>query len=574
MFKFFKHGLNKLQFIALCSLVLLCYNIPLFWIKLKTNDFHLEYSVSEVALPAVIFLSFALFSFNSILLKIWSSVLIAISSLILYCATIYGIKFSITLIEDLASTDTKELMELTNVSLVLWVVFLVAMPIYVIFKTKIVRNIKINSYLWSLVAALVCVGIVYHVYPKDVTEKVALFALVIFVIWMGYFAINPKYKVHWSLGAVIIALHIMPYANYQIAEKNKPQLLKEYRGLLYYLPFNGVYNAVLYQNKISKTPTVHQNITQKYAFTMPDKANNPALVVLVIGESARSDRFGLNNYHRNTTPKLSKIQNLITFPFVTALATNTRNAVPLILKREKNTNETSVISVFKSFGYQTYWLSSQSDSSASIAHMTKECTKSISAPSLGIYGALYDGHLLDLLAQYLNEQEVDKQKHNLIVIHTQGSHKDYEKRVPQAFKIYQPLCANEFTCDKQSLDNSYDNTIVYTDHILAKIIDQIKDKNALLIYISDHGESLGENGIYAHSYPIDQAPKEQLHIPMLVWASDRFLSDKANKQKFTQIQSNKNISIDQPFVFHSMLDCASIESGAILKEKSICRNLK
>ena len=125
------------------------------------------------------------------------------------------------------------------------------------------------------------------------------------------------------------------------------------------------------------------------------------------------------------------------------------------------------------------------------------------------------------------------------------------------------------------LNNTYDNTIIfiYTDFFLNEIIKILEDKNAILLYLSDHGESLGEKGVFGHSAPFEKAPKEQLHIPMIWWASDKFLSNSSNFKKFLQIKNNSDKYIDQNYIFHSVLDCIGVKSNAININKSICSKL-
>jgi KDO II ethanolaminephosphotransferase len=102
------------------------------------------------------------------------------------------------------------------------------------------------------------------------------------------------------------------------------------------------------------------------------------------------------------------------------------------------------------------------------------------------------------------------------------------------------------------------------------VITILKNKKAILLYISDHGESLGEGGVYAHNAPLDKAPKEQTHIPMIWWASDKFLSNPVNAVRFANIRANALKYVDQSYVFHSVLDCLGIQSSCINKNKSVC----
>jgi len=179
---------------------------------------------------------------------------------------------------------------------------------------------------------------------------------------------------------------------------------------------------------------------------------------------------------------------------------------------------------------------------------------------------LYDTHLLNPLKNIIK-----KNTNGAIILHTRGSHKDYSHRVPEGFSKYTPTCEKECFNNITSLNNTYDNTIVYTDFFLNEVINELKDKDAILLYLSDHGESLGKNGVLGHSAPFETAPEEQTHIPMIWWASDKFLSNQENFKKFERIKSNFDKRLDQSYIFHSVLDCMGVDSPAINKNKSVCR---
>ena len=172
------------------------------------------------------------------------------------------------------------------------------------------------------------------------------------------------------------------------------------------------------------------------------------------------------------------------------------------------------------------------------------------------------------------KETLEKNQNGIVILHTRGSHGNYYHRTPDKFHIYSPTCKDNCVNNVTALNNTYDNTIVYTDFFLNEVLKILKDKNAILLYVSDHGESLGENGVYSHSAPYETAPKEQLYIPMIWWASDKFLSTPINSEKFMQIKNNFNKHVDQSYVFHSVLDCMGVESTAINKNKSLCNLLK
>ena len=131
---------------------------------------------------------------------------------------------------------------------------------------------------------------------------------------------------------------------------------------------------------------------------------------------------------------------------------------------------------------------------------------------------------------------------------------------------------NECT-DPRKLGNSYDNSIFYTDYFLSQLTDLLQASNSIMFYISDHGESLGENGIYAHSLPMQDAPIEQIHVPFLFWASEHFMNMTGYQAAFNNAYYNGSLPVDQSYIFHSILDCIGINSEAIDRGKSICNKI-
>ena len=179
----------------------------------------------------------------------------------------------------------------------------------------------------------------------------------------------------------------------------------------------------------------------------------------------------------------------------------------------------------------------------------------------------HDGKMLPFIKEII----INSGK-QFLVIHTSGSHWNYTARYPKEFEHFTPTCylkakSDARDCDKLALINSYDNSILYTDFFLYNLIDLLKDKNAFLLYVSDHGESLGEEGYYGHGGPL---LTQQITIPFIVWVSDNF------KLKYPElVASIKNYTsteISHDYVFHSILDCLNINSDVIDKNLSICKS--
>lgn len=297
-----------------------------------------------------------------------------------------------------------------------------------------------------------------------------------------------------------------------------------------------------------------KNISNEYQLA---KEDNATTVLFILGESARGDRFSINGYARDTTPKLSSIENLLSFNDVTSCHTSTLNSVPCLMTRilqkdyDITIEETSFVSVFRDLGYKTYWFSRHSNQKRvnTFCEEAQVCEY--------VKGGYFDGELVQKL-ESLNYDE-----DNLVVLHTLGSHFDYNEREPDTFKIYQPLCiGNVSGCRKKDLDNSYDNSILYTDTFIAELIERLKEKNACIIYTSDHGESLGEGELvqrYGHSTPYSIAPKEQKDVPLILWFSDKYLESHEDID-LNDIAGYKELSHDN--IFDTVLGCGGISHKA------------
>jgi glucan phosphoethanolaminetransferase (alkaline phosphatase superfamily) len=311
---------------------------------------------------------------------------------------------------------------------------------------------------------------------------------------------------------------------------------------------------------------IKKSISDKFTYTK--RSTKPIISVMVLGESTRGDRFGINGYSKNTTPHLSKNQNIISFTNASSCDTSTLSSIPCMMLRytkdqfEFPINETSFVEVFKDKGFDTYWLTIQ-DEAPGIKTFCEEASQCIDMKD-----KKYDMDMLDKFNEIVSKVTKD----TLIVLHTMGSHYDYNERVPDQYKKFQPIYTANYTQDKQKLDNSYDNTVFYIDAFLNNIITSLKDKNAFLLFSSDHGESLGEKqyGVFAkfgHAAPYDIAPFEQTNVPFILWFSTDFRNNKQNISNISPI--NKKL-ISHDYIFSTMLGCAGFDGDYINQELNIC----
>lgn len=264
-------------------------------------------------------------------------------------------------------------------------------------------------------------------------------------------------------------------------------------------------------------------------------ARKPRLLVLVVGETVRGDHWGLNGYARQTTPQLAARRDLVNFPDVTACGTSTEVSLPCMFSpfgradydRDAIRSHESLLDVASRAGVQVLWRDNQSGCKGVCAGVASETLGAKDAPGLCTAGRCSDEILLAGLQQRIDTAAGDA----LIVLHMLGNHgPNYFQRYQPAFEHWTPVCrtAELDRCSRQSIVNAYDNAILQTDAVLAQLIDLLARQSghdAALLYVSDHGESLGEYGLYLHGAPQAIAPRAQLHVPMTLWLAPGFLAD-------------------------------------------------
>lgn len=317
--------------------------------------------------------------------------------------------------------------------------------------------------------------------------------------------------------------------------------------------------------------------------------------LVVIGETARADRFSLNGYSKKTNPLLEK-QEIINYKEAYACGTLTKISVPCMFylddynrfTQKKARYQQNALDIINEAGVNTLWLENNS-SCKNVCERIKRIDIITEKKDTddSILVNIVDGLLVNKNKPL---QEIDKKislgrssnnknyknfqasnkKRSLIVLHVMGSHgPKYYKRYPAKFDQFKPSCKsnNPQECSREELSNAFDNTILYTDYIIDRLIKilQKQNKESFLIYASDHGESLGENGLYLHGVPVAFAPKEQVHIPWLIWYSDKY--KKNNKINF--MDPNKKITHE--FFSHTIMRSLKIDSKTLKKSKSLIK---
>jgi lipid A ethanolaminephosphotransferase len=305
----------------------------------------------------------------------------------------------------------------------------------------------------------------------------------------------------------------------------------------------------------------------------PWRADNKMVVmVLIVGETARAANFSLAGYSRETTPLLKKEKDVVYFPDFYSCGTATAVSLPCMFSdlNRKNYNASeakyseNMVDVIAHAGLPVLWRDNNSGCKGVCDRVSYE--KYFSNPVFCSDAECFDEVLLEGLDEKLRNYQQQGAKGVVIVLHQHGSHgPDYFKRTPERFKKFSPYChTNEIQhCSQEEIVNSYDNTIAYTDFFITKAIHFLKERDQYfdtsLFYVSDHGESLGENNLYLHGLPYAIAPDEQIHVPALFWSSDGF-DDRFHLNRECMLARRKqHLSHDN--LFHSILGLLDIETS-------------
>jgi lipid A ethanolaminephosphotransferase len=304
------------------------------------------------------------------------------------------------------------------------------------------------------------------------------------------------------------------------------------------------------------------------ALAQPD--GRKSLFVIVVGETARADHFSLNGYERPTTPELAKINGLINFPQAYSCGTDTAQSVPCMfsgLGRDAFSNSSAaaqenLLDILKRAGLDVIWRENQAGCKGVCQRTKTETLTGKPHPQFNITGETHDEILLDGLSDRIAKLDRD----TVIVLHMMGSHGPaYWKRYPAAFEAFTPVCKQSVfsRCTTQEIINAYDNTILYSDHVVAKLAGMLNaasqhNVDAAMWYMSDHGESLGEKNLYLHGMPYAIAPDAQIHVPMVMWMSQGFRDSRAIDAACLASAAQQKSSHDA--LFHSVLGIMDVST--------------
>ncbi len=449
----------------------------------------------------------------------------------------YSVVIDATMLANVVNTDTREVRDLMSWSLVFSLVVLAGLPMAWLLRQKI--------------------------------------------------APRPFWSQAWrnllTLLAALALLALVTLAAYQ----DLASLMRNHKQVRYLVnPLNAIYaSGKLLADQLPRARRVLQPIGQD-ARLGPSYAGQQRtpLVVLVVGETARAANFSLGGYARQTTPQLEALRDaggLTYYSQVRSCGTNTQASVPCMFshlgKREYEAGTQpfeNLLDLLQRAGLAVLWLDNQSGCKGLCARVNQVITRTLDVPGLCSGGECLDEILLHGLDERIAALDSARRARGVVVVmHQMGSHGPaYYRRSPAAFKKFLPECSSNVLqdCPREHLLNAYDNTLLYTDHVLASTVRWLDGRSrggkvdGAMVYVSDHGESLGENNLYLHGLPYALAPDTQTHVPMVTWLSGAMQKRLGIRVDCLRQHAAQPLSHDN--LFHSMLGLLEVQTNLYKQE--------
>lgn len=332
-------------------------------------------------------------------------------------------------------------------------------------------------------------------------------------------------------------------------------------------PLNSLWSVAVVAAKPFQKPKTLQ-IVGADARWVGQAGAKPKILLLVVGETARSANFQLNGYARATNPLLSKRADLVSFQQVASCGTSTAASLPCMFAPQGRADfsdklyEESLLDVLQRAGLAVLWIDNQSGCKGVCERVPTVSTSADKDSSYCAGGECMDAIMISRLDAEIAKLPAERRaKGVVVVLHQMGSHGPaYFKRSPSAQKTFQPECKSNILqdCPRQNIINAYDNSIVYTDFVLNQAIDWLQSHantaGGALLYVSDHGESLGENNLYLHGLPYAIAPDVQKHVPWIAWNTADFGMDLAC------LRQRRDASISHDNLFHTVLGMMQVQT--------------
>lgn len=480
----------------------------------------------RVAFGAMIFAAFNIVLTFLAFRRVLKPVLILlflISASVAYFMSQYGVLIDAGMLRNFAETNVTEVRDLLSIKLLAYIVFLGVVPSWILWK----------------------VPVDYRRWHRELFSKVivsfASVAVIGGVALANYQGLSSLFRNHHELRLMLVPSNYIGasagYLREQVASAQQP---------------------FVKIGEDAQRDVALQNHPRK------------SLTVLVVGESARAENFGILGYDRDTTPTLDKEAGLIAFTDVHSCGTETAVSVPCMFSNmgrknydaSKAKNEEGLLDVLKRAGIDVIWRDNQSGCKDTCNRVTVQNVSNLKDPTLCANSECRDEILLQGLQGFIDHLDKD----TVLVLHQMGSHgPEYFKRYPKEYEHFTPVCESNAlnNCSRESIVNGYDNTLVYTDHVLSSLIDVLRsnqDKvDTAMLYLSDHGESLGEYNLFLHGTPYMLAPEQQKHVAMLAWFSDSYQKSYSVDTHCLQMTRDKPLSQDN--LFHSMLGLLEVHSS-------------
>lgn len=455
----------------------------------------------------------------------------------------------------------------------------------------------VSSFYQDVLGATVNREMIQNVITTTVTESRHLITLP-FVLHVALFGILPAGFVLWvplrrappvqaAMGWVLsLVLYGAIFAGILLSDaKNLMAAGREHQEVIVAIqPFTPAQAIYTYARMVLTKPTVVTPVgLDASAGPFLAAATKPLLMVIWAGETARAQSWGLNGYARDTTPELAK-RGVVNFGDVTSCGTSTAVSLPCMFSAltradysfDGGISQEDVLDVLAHVGFTVEWWDNNTGDKDIAKRQSHHMMTDRTDPIYCDRGECIDGIFLDLIRQ----RAATITENTVLVLHQIGSHgPSYFLRYPEDMAVFSPACATSevASCSADQLINAYDNTLHYTDWVLSQSIDILNAADRVLpmmFYASDHGESLGESGLYLHGAPWFMAPAEQIKVPMVLWLAERYQTALGLDQACLAAGADAPLSHDN--IFASLLGLADVQTAARLPALDItapCRNM-
>lgn len=394
---------------------------------------------------------------------------------------------------------------------------------------------------------------------------------------------------HWAMQIGAIGLFCL-LASYLMVD--------DYRMRNQLYPVNICYNLYLAFERNAASEN-YKEVSRNFKFDARSEhsATAPEVYVMVVGETARAHNFSLYGYPRNTNPLLSKTPGIKAFPNVTTQSNTTHKSVPMLLSAasaedfERLFHEKGILAAFKEAGFHTVFISNQLPNHSFIDFLGEQADEHYFLKKEdALQGNHYDEDLLQKLDEILPKADASSSAHYhyryrklFVVLHSYGSHFNYQERYPRSFAYFKPDSRSEAKSEnRRDLQNAYDNTIRYTDYILHGIIkrlqkwEQVQTKTdgvycqptSAMLYTSDHGENIFDDDRHLFLHAAPKASDYELHVPFIIWTSEGFSKQYPDILKALGENRSKQVQSSLS-AFHTMLGIGGIQTRYRKDEYSV-----